>query len=176
MLAEAQSYIAWNVWCNIYLFCQCLWHMDVMYAHVSWFIVLLRKINPWLLRKINPWLPRICGFFMSWSWSFDKTSVVRVMPYTAWVICLGNPENLDDFCWELTRTLWGRKLIPVWKKFRSFGRLTPYRGVILGWGETKVRCCPVGFQASRQLVGEFGETGWLPPRIKSLRFQLRWGS
>ena len=43
------------------------------------------------------------------------------------------------------------------KKFRSFGRRSLYRGVILGWGETEVSYYPVGFQASRQLAREFGE-------------------
>ena len=80
----------------IYVFYQCLWYVDVMYAHVSWFAVLLRKINPWLLL-------RICGFFMSWSRSVDEfpfreiNFVLREMPCTAWKICLGNLEKLDDF-------------------------------------------------------------------------------
>ena len=66
-----------------------------------------------------------------------------------------------------------KKLILVWK---SFGRLPLYWGVILGWGETKVNRYLVNFQASRQLAGEFGETGWFPLGINSLKFQLHWGS
>ena len=49
MLTETQSYVAWNVWCNKMCFINFLWYMHVMYAHVSWWDVLLRKINPWLL-------------------------------------------------------------------------------------------------------------------------------
>ena len=33
------------------------------------------------------------------------------------------------------------------------------------WGVSEIR-----FQASKQLTGEFGETGWFPPGINSLKF------
>ena len=42
--------------------------------------------------------------------------------------------------------MWARKLIPVWKKFRGFGRLPLYWGVTLCWGETKVNCYLVDLQ------------------------------
>ena len=51
----------------------------------------------------------------------------------------------------------GEKLIPVWKKFRSFGRLPLYWGVTLGWGETEVNRYLADFQASEQLVGGYLE-------------------
>ena len=94
--------------------------MSVMYVHISWFAVLLRKINPWLLPgKINPWLLRIrnhwrllgikilddfsgdMGILHVLKLEYWQKSVVRIMPCTAWVVCLGNPENFDDLCWEL---------------------------------------------------------------------------
>ena len=80
---------------------------------------------------------------------------------------MGNPENFNDFYWGLLMGVFvlsrsyknsvGEKLSPVWKKFRSFGRLPLYWGVTLGWGETKVNCYLVDSQALRHLVGEVGE-------------------
>ena len=38
------------------------------------------------------------------------------------------------------------------------------------WGVSEVICCPVGFQASKKIAGEFGEIGWFPPGINNLKF------
>ena len=85
-----------NVWCNVFSL-----SMFMIYGCNVCACELICCIAVYL-RKINPCMSlRICWIFMSWSWSIDKNSVVRAMSYTVWGICLGNPENFDDFYWGL---------------------------------------------------------------------------
>ena len=51
------------------------------------------------------------------------------------------------------KTLWGRKLIPVWKKFRSFGRLPLYWGVILVGERQKLTVIRLLFRLQDNLLG-----------------------
>ena len=95
---------------------------------------------------------------------------------------LGNKENSDDFCGELTKRIFillGSNKNSVGKKAYCWGVGSGVcvvchstGGIILGWGETKVNCYLVDFQTSRQLVGEFGETEWSPLGVDSWKFDF----
>ena len=84
------------------------------------------------------------------------------------MISSGDNQWESLFRWGVLKTLWGKSLFLFGKQFRSFGRLSLYWGVILGWRESEVSCYPVGFQASKQLAGEFGEIGRFPSGIDKL--------
>ena len=170
MLAETQSYVAWNVWCNI-----CTLSMFIIYG-----------CNVCACKRI------FCIVEENKSLTAED-SVVRVMPYTSWGICFGNPENFNDFYWGLltgvfvlsrsNKTLW-EKVYPVMKtlwgkafsagEFRSLGCMPIYWGVTLGWGETKVNCYLVDFQVSRQLDGGTWRN-WINS-AGDWKFPLHWGS
>ena len=74
------------------------------------------------------------------------------------LILLGNKENFDD-CGELRMRIFillgsnknyvGEEGLLLGSRSRSLGCMPLYWGINLGWGETKVNCYLVDFQASR---------------------------
>ena len=75
------------------VFYQCLWYMNVMYAHVSWLAVLLRKINPWWLEIIKSL--NAVGENKSLTAAGDSKSWLLRMRNPCWL--LGNVRILHDF-------------------------------------------------------------------------------
>ena len=76
-------------------------------------------------------------------------------------ILLGSKNSVGKkaYCWRVSSGIWGKKLIPVWKKFRSLGCMPLYWGIILAGDKTKANCYLVNSQTLRQLAGKSGETG-----------------
>ena len=87
MLVETQIYVAWNVWCNK--------------RFLSMFMIYECKV---CACKLICCIVEENKFLTAAGENKSLTvedSTVRVMPYTSWGICLGNPENFDDFYWGL---------------------------------------------------------------------------
>ena len=133
----------------------CLWYMSVMYAHVSWFAVLLRKINPWLLL-------RICGFFMSWSWSnwqqfcCEQCHILLGESRELWWLWLGMEDfillRIDENSAGKMFILMGSSENSVGSSYtageiRSLGCMPIYWWIIRS-------CRLVSCQASKQLAGK----------------------
>ena len=90
MLANMQCHVVWNARYNTFVLSMFMIYGCDVCELVCYTVAGLGKINPWLLL-------RICGFFMSWSWSIDKNSVASNAIY-----CLSNLLGESrEFWWLL---------------------------------------------------------------------------